>query len=199
MGKITIVWGGSRILWRGVRIEGTEGTTSYREVWGHVPPESFKSGTSETPFPGLSGWIWGKRSIPTNNHPPPPPPPPTPLRSATAYVHFLFWYQGQTIISCPVSKNFHLPFLKPALLCILNTPADRTQISLQLHNIIHCPRQGLVCPELNRKMRDPESRACLLKGLDKTAVDPYVLVIPILQRTSLLLQFHGWWNSLCLR
>ena len=122
----------------------------------------------------------------------PPPTPPTPLRSATAYVHFPFWYQGQTIISWPVSKNFHLPFLKPALLCILNTPADRTQISLQLHNIIHCPRQGLVCPELNRKMRDPESRACLLKGLDKTAADPYVLVIPILQRTSLLLQFHGW-------
>ena len=33
-----------------------------RRVWGLSPPQEIsKPGMSETPFPGLSGWIWGKK------------------------------------------------------------------------------------------------------------------------------------------
>ena len=38
------------------------------------PGKILKSGTSETPFPGLSGWIWGKKGGSTEPIDPPPPP-----------------------------------------------------------------------------------------------------------------------------
>ena len=42
----------------GFKFVNAEGPTS---SVGMVPREIFKSGTSETPFPGLWGWIWGKK------------------------------------------------------------------------------------------------------------------------------------------
>ena len=61
-----IPWGRSRILWRGVRI---------RERWRR--DKLLKSGMSETPFPGLSGWIWGKKGGLTEPIESPSPSPPS--------------------------------------------------------------------------------------------------------------------------
>ena len=70
-----VCWGRSRILWRGVWV------CEHRKCnklggSGMLPWKILKSGTLETPFPGLSGWIRGKKEVRLN--------PPSP-RSATEY------------------------------------------------------------------------------------------------------------------
>ena len=70
-----VCWGGSTILWRGVWICERQWHDKLGRSEGMLPRKILKSGTSEMPFPGFSGWIWGKKGGLTEPIKPPLDPP----------------------------------------------------------------------------------------------------------------------------
>ena len=90
---IAVIWGRSRILWSGVRI--CECRRRYKVGGlGHAPLENIKSWTSETPFSGLSGWIWGKKRGFDWTHRTPLDPPQV-MYSTCLCCHLLWLNLGQ--------------------------------------------------------------------------------------------------------